>query len=195
LCTGFTLGKNGANASQKKGCADNLEKFNADFSQADVIILADRESSYYPMAERRIAREYRAHFERLRANGFQGSIVVYGGRPLYSVAVYELVRRHGRLAGAGKFASEYMEFTVAQMEEMSEAAKAFYAASKVHFYSPIRELCHDDWCDVLSSGGEIIYFDLWHFNYAGIQKLSPSLVEFLKRLPAESSDLPAHALP
>jgi peptidoglycan/LPS O-acetylase OafA/YrhL len=195
LCTGFTLGKNGTSASQKKRCADNMDKFTADYSTADVIILADRESSYYPMAERRVAREYAAHFDRLRKGGFQGSIMVYGGRPLYSVAVYELVRRHGRLAGAGKFASEYMEFTVAQMEEMMGEAGAFYAANNVYYYSPVPDLCHGDWCDVLSPDGDIIYFDLWHFNYAGIKKLSPSLIAFLQTLPGKSSNMVVNTLP
>ncbi|MEH6589146.1 MAG: acyltransferase family protein [Halioglobus sp.] len=186
LCTGFTLGKNGSSAEQKKRCADNVQKFTADYFDADVIILADRESSYYPMAERRVAREYRAHFDRLRKGGFHGLIMIYGGRPLYSVAVYELVRRHGRLAGAGKFASGYMEFTVAQMEEMIAASTEFYASNNVYFYSPVPELCRDDWCDVLSPNGDIIYFDRWHFNYAGIKKLSPSLIKFLQKLPVET---------
>jgi hypothetical protein len=195
LCTAFTLKKNGTGEKQEKICANNIDKFTGDYSSADVIILADRESSYYPIAERRVAREYQVHFERLRQGGFQGAIVGYGGRPIYSVSAYELVRRHGRLAGAGKFASDYMEFTVAQMEQMNEAAAAFYTANNVYFYSPVPELCRDDWCDVLTSGGKLIYFDSWHFNSAGIQKLSPSLVEFLQSLPGAPSDLPAYALP
>lgn len=172
-CKGFTL--------PAKRCAKNRKKFAAGYEGADVVVLAD-EGSTWKVGDARLTRATLGNVKLLRDHGFAGPIVIYGERPRYSTPVHRLVLRFGRLAGAGRYAGDSLIWSVEGMNGRIEAATAFYEGHGIHYFSPVRQLCREDWCDVLTPNGKLIYFDGFHFTWDGVGYLKSDFIPYLRDL-------------
>jgi hypothetical protein len=173
-CRGFVI--------PAKKCAVNKKKFEANYEGADVVVLADQGSTWKPAADSRATAVMLRNVDLLRQKGFRGPVVIYGERPRYANPVYQLVLRSGRLAGAGRYASESLSVSVSGMRERTEMAKIFYESRNIHYFSPVPQLCRDDWCDVLTPEGKQIYFDAMHFTLDGVLHVKTEFADYLRAL-------------
>jgi peptidoglycan/LPS O-acetylase OafA/YrhL len=185
-CRGFTLPVKGERDGpqmrrEAELCATNRSKFAASYKRADVVVLADRLSTWHT-SDGEATGELLSNVRMLRSAGFQGPIVIYGERPTYSVAVYQQVFRFGRLAGAGKVLRDFLRADVRTMRERTEQAARFYKTQGIDYFSPIDQLCGADWCSVVTPDGKQIYFDTGHFTWAGARHLAPEFSAHLRAL-------------
>jgi len=173
-CRGFVI--------PAKRCAVNKKKFQTNYEGAEVVVLADQGSTWGPTADSRETAAMLRNVNLLRHHGFKGPVVIYGERPRYSNPVYQIVLRFGRLAGAGRYASESLMVSEAGIRERIETAKTFYESHNLHYFSPVPQLCRDEWCDVLTPSGKQIYFDTMHFTLDGVQHLKAEFADYLRSL-------------
>ena len=181
LCVAFTLPKPEAKDQAKaaKRCAQNKEMFfDRDYSKADVVVLADHNSTWtvHPL----IRGELEANVDLLRQNGFDGPIIVYGERPKYNKHIFEILRELGSTRGADQYAAQYIMHSISKMRRRIKIATEYYQSIGVHYYSPIDELCNDKYCKILNSENRVLYHDNDHFSLDGDRYLSAAATAFVR---------------
>ncbi|MEH6607766.1 MAG: acyltransferase family protein [Halioglobus sp.] len=176
-CESFTRPRDRQDTALKTACAQNVNRFQNAYPTVDLIVLADQFSTWAPDLE--IIRNINI----LKDHGYPGPLVIYGERPIYKELPANLILKHGRIQSAGKFTSDYMLHTVAEMRQAMGRARSYYEGKGVAYYTPIDTLCQKaDWCEILTPENKVIYFDTKHFTLDGVNFLAPDFLAYLAEL-------------
>lgn len=184
-CRAFTLPNRREDARAVDECPGNRAKFDRAYKGADIVLLGDSLSTWDSENVEWVG-EIERNIASLRANGFNGPVVIYGERPVYEQYVHDIVMKFGRLNGADKFASKLLVLDVPGMKRRVETAEKNYQERGLYYFSPIHQLCGDTSCEVLTPDKKLMYFDEGHFSYEADKYLAKALVTYLKDIEASA---------
>jgi peptidoglycan/LPS O-acetylase OafA/YrhL len=165
-------------AKWKNRCAKNINKFKADLSKAQLVIIANRKN-LLNVENNEITSELLGNIRLLRNNDYNGPVLLITNRPLYRKHVFKIIREFGFGGeGVNLYAQKYLVESISLLKKSDETAKDFYAKHNLHYYSFVDSLCDDKIC-MISDDQKPLYFDSGHFTLSGTKYVSKNLSHFI----------------
>lgn len=151
-----------------------------DYSKTDIIILSNHAASY-AIHDQIDEDGFKTVVERLRGNGYTGRIALFGPRPIYKTAPYELAFSEGSLKDLNAIAAMQMSYSTQELDLLSLKMSAWSRENQVEYFAVHTTLCSKDVCSVINDDNEIVYFDGSHFSNGAKSILDQPINNFLRK--------------
>lgn len=175
FCRALTIPKKPKHAER---CSQNMTLLDGDYSKTDIIFIVESSASHgvYDASDE---AAYEATFNRLRAKGFKGRIVLAGPRPIYKKAPYQTAYALNTLKGLRESVAGDLILDANEMNVLGTRMADWAKSKDVTLFSLFPILCNMESCAVTNADNELIYLDRVHISEAAAPLLENALSDVL----------------